>query len=118
MDYNRLCLGCFKENKSGMAVCPYCGFEEKSYNEQAVKKMCLPAGTILQGRYLIGKVLGAGGFGITYLAFQMNLNRVVAIKELFPADVVMRSGQTSSTGLDFKLKVSGAGSMKLFAHLI
>ena len=114
MDYNRLCLGCFKEKKSGTVVCPYCGFEEKVYNETAVKKMYLPAGTILQGRYLIGKVLGAGGFGITYLAFQMNLNRVVAIKEFFPSNIVMRSGQTASTAQDLNLKVIGEDSVELF----
>ena len=83
MDYNKLCLGCFRENKSGSDVCPSCGFNEKEYNRKAAEKMCLPAGTILQGKYLIGKMLGAGGFGITYLGFQLNLDRVVAIKEFF-----------------------------------
>ena len=86
--------------------------------EKTVKKMCLPAGTILQGRYLIGKMLGAGGFGITYLAFQMNLNRLVAIKEFFPANFVMRSGQTGPTGRDLNLIVSGAGSEELFEQTL
>ncbi len=42
-----------------------------------------PNTTLLGGKYRIEKVLGQGGFGITYLAEQVSLNRQVAIKELF-----------------------------------
>ena len=38
------------------------------------------------GKYRIEKSLGQGGFGITYLATQVNLNRLVAIKEFYPKD--------------------------------
>ena len=38
------------------------------------------------GKYRIEKSLGQGGFGITYLATQVNLNRMVAIKEFYPKD--------------------------------
>lgn len=45
----------------------------------------LPIGTRLKGgRYTLGKVLGQGGFGITYLGADTQENRPVAIKELFP----------------------------------
>lgn len=44
----------------------------------------LQPGTTLQGgKYRIERILGQGGFGITYLATQISLNRYVAIKELF-----------------------------------
>ena len=50
--------------------------------------MLLKKGTLLQGgKYKIEKVLGQGGFGITYLATQINLNRKVAIKEFFMKDM-------------------------------
>lgn len=49
----------------------------------------LPAGTPLHGgRYRVRQVLGRGGFGITYAADDLRLERVVAIKELFPESVV------------------------------
>ncbi len=51
----------------------------------------LPAGTHLQnGRFTLGRVLGEGGFGITYKGAHRHLQRVVAIKELFPEDAVRR----------------------------
>ena len=42
----------------------------------------LPAGTILLGRYRIDRLLGQGGFGITYVAQDLQLQRPVAVKEL------------------------------------
>ena len=42
-------------------------------------------------QYKIIKVLGRGGFGITYLAVDLNLDRQVVIKEFFPKEQVMRS---------------------------
>lgn len=49
------------------------------------------------GRYTIGKVLGAGGFAITYLALNPKLDQVLVIKELFPSDLVTRSTVNHTT---------------------
>lgn len=53
--------------------------------------IALPSGTELVGDYRIERVLGAGGFGITYLADEMALDRAVTIKEYFPSDFAARS---------------------------
>jgi serine/threonine protein kinase len=53
--------------------------------------LALPDGTELVGDFRIKRVLGAGGFGITYLADEMALNRLVTIKEYFPAEFAARS---------------------------
>ena len=45
--------------------------------------------------YVLEKVLGQGGFGITYLARDTNLDQMVAIKEYLPGDVATRSGPQS-----------------------
>lgn len=86
MDYQRLCYGCFLE-KAG-APCPRCGFDPANY---ALPASALPLGTVLAGRYLTGKVLGAGGFGVTYLGLDLVLQVPVAIKEYLPSGLAVRA---------------------------
>ena len=52
--------------------------------------LALPSGTELVGDFCIERVLGAGGFGMTYLAREIALNRQVTIKEYFPTDFAAR----------------------------
>jgi serine/threonine protein kinase len=58
--------------------------------------LALPDGTELVGDYRLKRVLGAGGFGITYLADEIALARLVTIKEYFPADFAARASQDAS----------------------
>ena len=55
--------------------------------------------TLQDGKYRILKVLGQGGFGITYLAIQVRLDRKVAIKEFFMKDFCERNEATSQVTL-------------------
>jgi WD40 repeat protein/serine/threonine protein kinase len=55
--------------------------------------LALPDGTVLVDDFRIKRVLGAGGFGITYLAEEIALTRLVTIKEYFPADYAARDGE-------------------------
>lgn len=57
--------------------------------------MGLAPGTILHGIFRIERIIGQGGFGITYLAYDMQLDRYVAIKEFFPREYCGRDGETS-----------------------
>src|SRR5215468_4478784 len=59
--------------------------------EPSSNLLALPDGTELVDDYRIKRVLGAGGFGITYLADEMALARLVTIKEYFPAEFAARS---------------------------
>ena len=54
--------------------------------------IALPSGTVLVGDYRVERVLGAGGFGVTYLAEELALARPVTIKEYFPSDIALRAG--------------------------
>ncbi len=92
MDSKDLCMGCMEEKNNNEAECPVCGFVDGTEPESP---LFLKPGTILENKYLIGRVLGQGGFGITYLAWDMNLNIKLAIKEYFPQDLATRaSGHT------------------------
>ncbi|KAB2916084.1 MAG: protein kinase [Hyphomicrobiaceae bacterium] len=59
--------------------------------------LALPDGTELVGDFRIKRVLGAGGFGITYLAEEVALARLVTIKEYFPADFAARNGAVDAS---------------------
>lgn len=94
MDVNRLCLGCMSD-KGEAAICPFCGWQEGIVTGSGQQ---LEPGTILRGKYLLGRVLGQGGFGITYLAWDLDLNLKLAIKEYLPRDFATRaSGNTEVT---------------------
>ena len=49
-------------------------------------RLVLPVNTVLDGSYRIMRVVGSGGFGITYEAEDINLGTMVAIKEYYPFD--------------------------------
>ena len=95
-----LCYNCFQEREAPEGPCPYCGFD-LAENEKKFP-VALRAGTVLNGRYIIGRVLGQGGFGITYLALDTQLNAKVAIKEFMPNDIATRIGTTVSVAMDSK----------------
>ena len=88
-----LCYSCMKE-KGVSGPCPHCGFDESAY-EPAPHH--LPPGTILYGKYLIGRVLGEGGFGITYVGWDLNLEMKVAVKEYYPNGFVSRDHERTNT---------------------
>ncbi len=84
MQFHR-CFGCMKEINS--YPCPHCGFDP---GKAPASNYVLPYGYLLNGHYVVGKVLGQGGFGITYIGFDLNLGLKVAIKEYFPSGQVSR----------------------------
>lgn len=63
--------------------------------DQMENLLALPAGTTLVGDYRIERVLGAGGFGITYLAREVALDRLVTVKEYFPSDFAVRDASAT-----------------------
>ena len=83
-----LCYNCFSQRENPEGPCPYCGFDL----EENAKKfpVALRAGTLLNDRYIVGRVLGQGGFGITYLAYDTQLQTKVAVKEYMPNDIATR----------------------------
>ena len=99
-EQKHLCYNCFQERETKEGPCPYCGFD-LAENEKKFP-VALRAGTVLNGRYIIGRVLGQGGFGITYLALDTQLNAKVAIKEFMPNDIATRIGTTVSVAMDTK----------------
>ena len=85
------CPYCMSPASSGQ-LCSNCGADPSSYHPSSHH---FPMGQLLHDRYLVGKVLGEGGFGITYLGLDTKLERRVAIKEYFPNVFVHRESSVS-----------------------
>ena len=79
---------------AGETFCSECG---RPYGSVETEPFALKPGTILEGKYLVGEMLGQGGFGITYIGFDLLLEQKVAIKEYFPMSTGMVSRENSTT---------------------
>lgn len=88
----RRCLNCMSVYEKEYNVCPHCGYVHNT--KPAMDKFLLP-GAVLNDRYIIGTVIGSGGFGITYVAWDKLLQKKIAIKEYFPATIAGRTGESS-----------------------
>jgi len=90
-----ICPVCQTENAPDATICVACGAPlEPLGNEGEGDSGALPSGTKLaRGAFVIGDLLGAGGFGLTYRASETALNRNVAIKEFFPFGSTRQDGK-------------------------
>ena len=92
VDPNRLCMGCMELLENTGVPCPKCGFSLKDYQQP---ENGMPPYEILNGKYLVGKVIGIGGFGITYIGWDFYQSKKVCIKEYFPKGVAKREQTTT-----------------------
>ena len=86
------CLYCMRELKDP-PICRHCGTDNSKPLE--AEPYHLTPGTLLSGRYLVGRALGEGGFGITYIGLHTTLSKRVAVKEFYPSGAANRTNQVS-----------------------
>ena len=86
-DVRKICLRCMRKSDEP-EMCPYCGHEKTG---QRTWSKALAPGTVLNNKILIGNILGKGGYGITYIGYDMLLEYRVAVKEFFPDEMVDRA---------------------------
>ena len=101
MNISGICLSCF-QHTGGLNPCPHCG-ADAAHIQTSLQH--ITPGTILNQNYLIGKALGQGGFGITYIGWDLNAWRIVAIKEYYPTGLVTRERGLVVTPIDEDAKV-------------
>jgi serine/threonine protein kinase len=90
MNLETMCVSCL-EDDSGSTICPKCG---SPFHPTVSNTLMLPPRTVLRDQYVIGRALGHGGFGITYLAWDIGLQTRLAIKEYMPNGIAGRTGQS------------------------
>lgn len=84
----KLCMGCMSEIEDRFTTCPYCGFNEAALQQESYY---LAPGTVVGGKYIVGKVLRYGGHTVSYLGMDAEVNRKVMVKEYLPSDFSTRS---------------------------
>ena len=87
------CPYCMNEIPADCTECPSCKRDPSGYVSPG---HTLSRGTMLNHRYLVGSVLGEGGFGITYIGLDTLLQMRVAIKEFYPSGMVNRNNTVSN----------------------
>ena len=107
----RRCMKCMHPLAAGETVCPECG---RAYGSANAETFALKPGTILEGKYLVGEMLGQGGFGITYIGFDLLLEQKVAIKEYYPMSTGMVSREGHSTVVWSSAMMGKTGTQKGF----
>lgn len=86
------CYHCMKEYTEEANFCPHCGYDRHA---KAHDLYYMEPGTLLlNGRYMIGESVNAGGFGIVYKAWDHTFAKMVAIKEYYPGSIVTRTPGT------------------------
>ena len=97
MEFKR-CYRCMEALDAPGAVCRKCRYDN-TRDPASQPGHALPCGTVLAGRYMVGRVLGQGGFGITYIGWNLSLEMPVCIKEYFPAGAALRNTAQSGNVL-------------------
>ncbi len=86
MESTTICMGCMNELEDGTAKCGRCGYPTAGVNPVEY----LAVRTVLNGRYLVGRVLEIGGDSAVYIGLDQNDNSRVTIREFFPPELSRR----------------------------
>ena len=76
------CYGCMRKLPAADEPCPHCGYDRRA---ATFNRNHLTPGTELCGRYVIGRALGLGSFGNTYIGWDLHGKARVTIKEFLPS---------------------------------
>lgn len=86
-DVSKLCPSCMKEiTQTDVSDCPFCKHPLSMQNDKSL----LAVKTLLQNRYVVGRVLSRNGEGATYIGYDAELNMPVRIREFFPSGLCGR----------------------------
>lgn len=109
MELEQLCMGCMSLLQEGETTCPQCGYPAVGVNPPEY----LPLRTVLNDRYLVGRVLEIGGDSAVYIGIDRRDNSRVTIREFFPPLLAQRqAGSTSVEAVADKAEVFASCRVK------
>lgn len=89
-----LCYNCFY-NFDGSTTCPYCGYDPAM--DKGKYRSAMPMGSVLSGKFIIGRVIGHSNYGYTYVAEDDNSDKKVIVKEYLPDALATRGAENKVT---------------------
>ena len=92
----KYCMGCMSKIEDNRWNCPICGFDEKKYRPEPA---CLPVGTILKGKYIVGKSLKITEDTIIYIGLDAEQGKKIKIEEFFPRRYTYRDPGETKIGI-------------------
>lgn len=91
---SKLCRGCMSVLENPENSCPYCGFDKSNY---PVDKKKLRVDFILKGKYLVGNAINATPYENTYIAWNLNEDNRVVVKEFLPSGLAIRDDYSTGS---------------------
>ena len=88
----KLCMGCMEQINDSVRTCPYCGFDETTDRQEAYY---LHPGTVIAGKYIVGRAIKYNGFIISYIGWDAEYNRKIIVQEYMPNDFATRTEDDS-----------------------
>ena len=98
MESTMICMGCMRPLDNGEAKCSHCGYPSAGINPAEY----LPVRTVLNERYLVGRVLEIGGDSAVYIGLDQSDNSRVTIREFFPSELSRRVDRTEVVAAEGK----------------
>ena len=74
----KLCMGCMEQMDDALTKCPHCGYDETTLTQESYY---LAPGSIVGGKYIVGRVLQYSGYIIKYLGLNAETNQKVTVSE-------------------------------------
>ena len=84
-----LCMGCMNKLDDN-GICNYCNYDSTMLQSNSY----LTPGTVLDDRYIVGRILSSNGEGVSYIGYDKVTNEKVVVREYFPDTLCRRSGDS------------------------
>lgn len=111
-EHKTLCMGCM-EPIDEVGVCPFCGYDDGAQNPPSY----LPTKTVLDGKYIVGKLISANGESALYMGFDRAGEEKVFIREYMPDALCMRDRTSPEITVNLGAVVQYKNYMSEFIEL-
>ncbi len=111
-EHNTLCMGCMEPLEEA-GVCPYCGYDDNSPSQPSY----LMPKTVLDGRYIVGRLLSANGESALYIGYDKTTDQKVTVREYMPDALCSRTREAPDIKVNQGAVVQYKNYMSEFVEL-